>query len=70
MEEEDTICRGCEVEEETLQHVVNCGHNEAINLDITKLDLSEELVVTKLIHVVNRILAFDEICNSTLEKTS
>ena len=52
-----------------MQHVLNCGHNEAINLDVTKLDLSEELMVTKLIHAVNRILAFDEISNSALEKT-
>ena len=60
---ENTICRLCTVREETLEHVMNCGHAESLYLDTSKIDTTSENVVAKLILAANRIISFQETCN-------
>ena len=62
MYREDIVCRGCGVENETLQHVLNCGYEECLNLDVSRIDTDSDNVVTKLIQAVNRITSFKEMC--------
>ena len=58
----DTICRGCGIEEETLEHILNCGQDEMLTFDLSKIDTNSECVVTKLIQATNRIMLFKEMC--------
>ena len=62
MYREDTACRGCGIENETLEHVLNCGHEECLTLDLSRIDTDSDNVVTKLIQAVNRITSFKEMC--------
>ena len=62
MYREDTACRGCGIENETLEHVLNCGHEECLSLDLSRIDTDSDNVVTKLIQAVNRITSFKEMC--------
>ena len=60
---ENTICRRCTVREETLEHVMNCGHAESVYLDTSKIDITSENLAAKLILVANRNISFQEMCN-------
>ena len=46
---EDTVCRLCADKEETLEHAMNCGQDELLFLDVTKINPTSENLVTKLI---------------------
>ena len=62
----DTVCRGCAIADETLEHILNCGQNELLTLDTTQISATTipDDVVTKLIQGVNRILSFKEMCDN------
>ena len=59
-QEGDTICRKCGIDEETFDHIVNCGFeaNNHITIDITNLQESSELQTSTLMRTVNRINSF------------
>ncbi len=58
--EDDTVCRKCCVEEETLQHVINCGfpESEHINFNASHIDKLSDLQTTILMRITNRVEAF------------
>ena len=62
MYREDTVCRGCGIEVETLEHILNCGQEECLTFDISRIDADSDNVVTKLIQAANRIMSFKEMC--------
>ncbi len=58
----DTVCRGCGVEEETVHHIVNCGFppNEHIEFNMYEIGELSVLVKSHLINVIRRIETFLE----------
>ena len=67
MYKDDTICRICASEEESLEHALNCGQNEMLSLDISKIGTISESMLANLIRAANRIMLFKELCDE--EKT-
>ena len=60
---DDTVCRICAIEDETLEHALNCGQDELLTLDISKISTISENLVAKLIQAANRIISFKEMCD-------
>ncbi len=56
----DTICRGCGVENETVDHIVNCGlpPNDHIKVDLLGTEKLTDLSKYQMINTINRIDSF------------
>ena len=65
----DTVCRGCGVEEETLDHIINCGQQEELHVDVTNINGQEGSVVT-LNRVAGRIASFIDQCDEAKTATN
>ena len=63
----DTLCRNCEKEEETLEHILNCGQEVPMSLDFARISISDQMF-TRLIQAVNRITIFQERCDDKCQK--
>ena len=60
----NTLCRWCYLEEETLEHIVNCGREEGekINFgDINTLDCVDQRLEAELISLATRVSRFLEL---------
>ena len=56
---DDRVCRGCKIMEEDLNHVVNCGYSQNIDVSIVdNVDDNNDLTKLKLIAISNRIETF------------
>ena len=60
---EDKMCRGCDEQEETFEHVLNCGQVDSLDLDIFQIGTASDLNCSNLIQAANRISAFKEMCD-------
>ena len=65
----DTVCRGCGVEEETLDHIINCGQQEELHVDVTNINGQEGSVVT-LNRAAGRIASFIDQCDEAKTATN
>ena len=52
----DDICRLCGVEEETLSHATNCGHDEKLTFDVTNLAEIDSANSRRCIHRIETFL--------------
>ena len=59
-DEDDVICRMCGLHEETLEHIVNCGRDEILQVNIEEIDLSDDLSVVEVSRYAGRIIDFLE----------
>ena len=61
---QDLLCRGCEIEEETLQHIVNCCMPESIDCEVCGLDEIDDRMKLQLLIMINRVEKFmDKVLN-------
>ena len=57
----DKLCRWCNLEEETLSHIVDCGRDDIMeSVDIGNIDVIDELVESSLISLSTRVNNFLE----------
>ena len=53
------ICRWCNLEEENLSHIVNCGFDSTmVPVDVERIDTVDELTESKLILLASRVNKF------------
>ncbi len=67
-DEDDTLCRNCGVEDESFQHIINCGFDEAdhININITEIEVVSKMIFSTLTRVTTRIdLFYDKVSKSS-----
>ena len=58
---DDTICRGCGMTDETFSHIINCGKQEALHVNIEDVNDKSELTTINLSRIVGRILSFFDV---------
>ena len=59
----DTICRGCGIEDETLEHIINCGQAEHMDIvNVSEIEAVSDVVSISLMRTVNRIHDFYDLC--------
>ena len=58
----DTLCRGCKLNPETPDHVINCGDENTIDIsvDVLNLDAIDDFTRSELKQMVMRISSFLE----------
>ena len=56
----DSTCRLCGVHDETLEHIVNCGREDMIQVDMDDLELPDDLRLAEVSRYISRIKDFLE----------